>query len=314
MKTFSSTSAARDFLKRGSCVTIGNFDGVHMGHRALLADTIKVAEDKKLKSVVLSFEPHPVRFLSPKAAPPLINTRAQKIELIKKLGIDALILQKFDARFAAVSPRAFIEKKLVHDLHARHVFVGYDFTFGSKRQGNTDILTKIGDENKVAVHVIPARLLEKTLVSSTTIRHCIAQGDMQTACTLLGRPFFIDGTVVHGEKRGGELGIHTANINPDNEIIPLDGVYATFVFFAGKLYESVTNIGFNPTFGNENRRIETHIFGFDRKIYNKKLRLLFVERLRGEKKFKNPQELVAQIRKDIVMTRDILKKGLCGTS
>lgn len=308
MKVFGSTLAAQKYLARGSSVTIGNFDGVHLGHRALIEDAVDVASARRLKSVVLSFEPHPVKILAPAAAPLLINTAAQKTELLGKLGLDALVLQRFDKKFAALSPQSFVRRCLHQHLSARHVFVGYDFTFGRKREGHVEMLMDWGRQLDIAVHIVPARLLGGTLISSTTIRRLVAAGEVAKAATLLARPFFIDGTVVHGENRGGELGIHTANLATANELLPADGVYATWVHFAGRLFKSVTNIGFNPTFGNEKRSCETHIFHFDRKIYGKKLRLLFVERIREERKFPSQQALVDQIRKDIIKARDILGK------
>lgn len=309
MKTFYSTAAARDFLKRGSAVTIGNFDGVHLGHRALIEDTMDVAAARHLKSVVLSFAPHPAKLLARAASPLLINTREQKVELLSKLGLHALILQKFNSRFAALTPETFVKQRLLRHLNARHVFVGYDFTFGRKREGSVATLTAMGRECGMAVHVIPARLLGSTLVSSTAIRRLVAAGDLRRASELLGRPYFIDGKVVHGRRRGGEMGIHTANLVTANELIPADGVYATFVYFGGKIYKSVSNIGFNPTFGSAVRTVETHIFNFSNKIYGKTLRLLFIERLRAERKFATAADLVEQIRKDSILARDILGKA-----
>lgn len=307
IQVFASTLAAHDFLSGGAAVTIGNFDGVHFGHREIIAKLIASAKARGLKSVVLTFDPHPVKVLSPTVAPKLINTNKQKTELFAELGIDAVVFQKFDAAFAKLGPGEFFNTHLVQNLNARFLMVGYDFTFGEKRSGTIETLEVLAKGAGVEVEIVPAKMNDSTLVSSTLIRKLVGEGNVEMAATLLTRPFFIDGKVVHGHKRGTALGIHTANLATENELLPGDGVYATLVGFAGKTYDAVTNIGFNPTFNNTERSIEAHIFDFDAEIYGKDMRLIFIKKLRDEIKFVSPEALVMQIQKDIVAAKRALK-------
>jgi riboflavin kinase/FMN adenylyltransferase len=306
-EVFSSTHEARDFLKHGSVVTIGNYDGVHFGHRQILKTLRKRAHDQKLKSVVLTFEPHPVTLLSPSVAPKRLNTREQKVELLSELGVDAVILQNFDLSFSKRTPEDFFQTNLIQDLQTKLILVGHDFTFGAKRKGTIETLEILAYAAKIGVEIVSAQFKDKTLVSSTLIRKLVSEGNVTLAEHLLERPYFIDGTVVHGHKRGTALGIHTANLNSQNELLPLDGVYATLVEFKGKIYDSATNIGHNPTFHNVERSVETHLFSFAEEIYGKNLRLFFIERLRGEIQFASPEALIKQIQKDIVTTQSVLK-------
>lgn len=311
MKTFFSIKDAADFLKNGSAVAIGNYDGFHLGHRSILRELIAQAKVQHLKSTILTFDPHPVKVFSPKVAPLLINTTAQKIELARSLGIDCLVIQKFDLKFARILPDDFFTQLLIKKLHARYISVGYDFTFGKDRSGTTDHLELLGAQHSVTVKIIDAKYYKKsTLVSSTIVRKLIQDGQLQLANQLLTRPFFVDGVVVHGHQRGQKLGIQTANLQTDNELIPQDGVYATLVQIKQKVYQSVTNIGYNPTFDNENRTIETHIFDFDDNIYDKNLRLFFIKKIRHEKRFDSPQSLVKQIHKDVAKAKTVLSSHL----
>jgi riboflavin kinase/FMN adenylyltransferase len=247
-----------------------------------------------------------VQVLAPAIAPAQINTHGQKIELLAKLGLNATVAQKFDLRFARITPEAFFTCHLLTHLNARYISVGYDFTFGAKRQGTIETLERLGHQHGVQIHIVDAKMRGKMLVSSTIVRKLIGEGDVRGAKTLLTQPFFIDGRVVRGHRRGGELGIHTANLKTDNELLPRDGVYATLVEVSKRVYKSVTNIGFNPTFDNRERSVETHIFHFDRDIYGRPLRLMFIERLRDEIKFGSKQDLIAQIQKDCATARRIL--------
>lgn len=309
IQVFSSTAEARDFLSGGAVVTIGNFDGVHFGHRQIISSLIANAKSRKLKSVVLTFDPHPVKVLSPTVAPKLISTKNQKIELFAELGVDAVVFQKFDADFAKLKPEDFFDIHLVQNLKARFIMVGYDFTFGEKRSGTIETLEALAGKANVDVEIISAKMSDSTLVSSTLIRKLVSEGNVEMAATLLTCPFFIDGKVVHGHKRGTALGIHTANLATENELLPSDGVYATLVEFAGERYDSVANVGFNPTFNNTERSIEAHIFDFDADIYGKDMRLVFVKKLRDEIKFVSPEALVMQIQKDIAEAKRVLKRA-----
>ncbi len=310
MKTsFHATTALTPLLKNPTVVAIGNFDGVHFGHQQILKKARAWADAHALKLVVLTFEPHPVKILAPSVAPLAIQTVNQKIKCLKDSGADFVVLQKFDSDFAKIPPEDFFAHQLVRDLKASAVFVGYDFTFGKKRSGTTETLEQLGHKHNVAIKIVAAQMQKDTLVSSTLIRKLLQNGSVREAAALLTRYYQMDGEVVPGFKRGTSLGIHTANLKPENEILLSDGVYATFAELSGKIYPAATNIGLNPTFENTARSIETHIFDFDREIYQETLRLHFVEKIRDEIKFVSPQALVKQIEKDILQTRAILKKS-----
>ncbi len=310
IRIFHDTTKAHTFLKHGSAITIGNYDGLHIGHRSILTDVFFSARKLGLKSALLTFDPHPVKVLAPQMAPLLINTLDQKIELVEKLGLDAIIIQKFNHHFASESPEAFFKKRLLSDLNAKHITVGYDFTFGAGRQGTIETLEILGYQNDIDINIINAKMQNRLLASSTIIRKLIASGDIKRAARLLDRPFFIDGKVIHGHARGASLGIRTANLATENELLPKDGVYATLIRHGDKVLQSVTNIGFNPTFGDKTRSIETHIFDFAESLYRKRLRLTFIARLRDERKFADGTTLVKQIRKDIVKSKQILSNYL----
>lgn len=304
---FHSTSEAKNFLKQGSCVAIGNYDGFHFGHQAIVKSLIQKAQEKKLKSALLTFEPHPVKLLAPEVAPLLINTLKQKLELIGEYGLDAIVAQNFDQKFSKIKPEDFFKKYLINDLNAQFVTVGHDFTFGEKRSGTIETLEHLAQKNHIDVKIVEAKMLANTLVSSSLIRKLIKDGNVKLASKMLTRPFFIDGHVVQGHNRGTALGIHTANLTTENELIPSDGVYASFVRLNNKTFTSVTNIGFNPTFDNQTRSIETHILDFNQNIYDKNIRLFFIEKIREEIKFATPTALVQQIEKDIASAKKILK-------
>lgn len=309
MKIFSSSLAARKFCKKGVCLTLGNYDGVHLGHRSILNTLIKEAKQQHLAAVLYTFDPHPVKILAPHLAPPLINTQIQKMELLASCGINAVIVEKFNRRFSNLSPEIFFQKIIRERLNGHYIIVGTDFTFGKKREGNSETLEHLCFKNDIDITIMKPQMAGDTLVSSTVVRKYLLEGDVTHSSRLLGRFFFLDGKVVHGKKRGNKLGIPTANLKTENELIPADGVYATQTEIGKKIYGSVTNIGTNPTFGNRLRSIETHLLGVDRKIYGRNLRLYFLKRLRDEKKFKDPQTLARQIKKDVQQAKRICPKN-----
>lgn len=308
MKVFNSTDlAASEFKSSGTAAAIGNYDGVHFGHQHIIKRLITIAKANNLKPILLTFEPHPVKILSPATAPQLLFTREQKIEAVENLGIEVLVFQPFNDTFSHISPEDFVSTHLKKNLNVKHVLVGYDFTFGYKRSGTTEKLEKLCTPLNIKCEIIPAQMLDETLVSSSLIRKLIQNSNIELANKLLTREYFIDGSVVKGHQRGTALGIHTANLATVNELIPPDGVYATRFRWKGKIYNSVTNIGFNPTFNNTARSIETHIFDFDDNVYDSDIRLYFVAKLREEIRFANPDALVQQIKKDILQAKKILK-------
>lgn len=306
MAVFESTTKASSALKTNTVVAIGNYDGVHLGHQEILKKARAYADKNKLKLVVLSFEPHPVKFLAPEVAPKLIQTAEQKASKLMSSGVDVVVLQKFNQDFAKLTPEEFFNKHLKKNLKAQAIFVGYDFTFGKKRKGTTETLEALGKEHGIAVKITAAKMKGETLVSSSLVRKLIQQGEIKKASGLLAHDFFIEGTVIPGHKRGTALGIHTANLETQNELIPNDGVYATRIQIKKKVYQSVTNIGYNPTFENTERSIETHIFDFDQDIYDETIKLTFVDKLRDEIKFASPAALVKQIEKDIAQAKKVL--------
>lgn len=308
MKVFRSSFSAKRFCRRGSAITMGNYDGVHLGHRSIVKSLIAEAKKRGIPSVVYTFEPHPVKILAPQIAPTLINTLDQKIELLKSCGVDAMIVEKFNQKFALHTPIQFFEKFAVKRLKARFITVGYDFTFGAKRQGNIETLERLCFQHQIDVRIVDPFLNGNALVSSTLIRKYISEGKVKEVNPLIQRPFFIDGKVIRGRQRGSKLGIQTANLKTQNELIPHSGVYATRVQLAGKAYGAVTNIGYNPTFGKNPLSIETHLFRFKGRSYGRKMRIYFLERLRDEKKFDRPSNLVRQIHKDIEKAGQILMK------
>lgn len=308
MKIFSSIASAHSFLKKGSAIAIGNYDGVHFGHRAILKQLTTYAKAHKLKSLLLTFEPHPAKVMAPKTDLHLINTLHQKLELLRRTGVDAVIVHRFDKKFAQTKPKDFFEKILIKQLHAKFVIVGHDFTFGARRQGTTETLEKLGRQHHIGVRLVPAQTHHNVLVSSSVIRNLIHEGNIPLANTLLTRSFFIDGTVVHGHHRGTALGIHTANIQTDNELLPADGVYATTATVGKKKYASATNIGKNPTFDDLERTVECHLFDFNKDLYGKRIRVAFEQRIRDEIRFASPAALSKQIREDIVTAKRMLIK------
>ena len=288
-------------------ITVGNFDGVHIGHQGLLKEVKKRADKMSGTSVVLTFEPHPLKVLKEKKIP-LITPFERKIELIEKLGIDVVICLPFTREFSKVSAREFVEEILLKKIGMKEIVVGYDYTFGHKREGNIDLLKKLGDELGFKVCILGPILVDNMIVSSTRIRNLIMEGELEKVKTLLNRYYQVSGEVIAGHDRGGRLlGFPTANLKLVNEVFPKNGVYVVEVIYNNKVYGGVTNIGFKPTFGNDALSVETHILDFDQNIYGKKIKLNFIKRLRNEKRFSSIEALAAQIKRDIEEARKILQ-------
>ncbi len=290
-----------------ACVTVGNFDGVHLGHQMLFAEVVGRAHHHDGTSVVVTFDPHPLKVLRPDSIR-LISTTQQKIELIEKAGIDVLVIIPFDRDFAATTAHDFVEDILVRTIGVKELVVGYDYAFGRGRTGNIDFLKARGQEKGFPVTVIEPYYEGGMLVSSTKIRQLVAMGRMRDVRTLLGRYYQIRGEVQRGKQRGGrEIGFPTANLRiSEEDLCPKRGVYVTQVIYDGKCYGAVSNIGYNPTFGENRLVAETHIFDFDDDIYGKPIRINLLRHLRGERKFKGTDELAAQIRQDIKVAHKVL--------
>jgi riboflavin kinase/FMN adenylyltransferase len=294
---------------RNAVITIGNFDGVHIGHQALFHEVIEKAEAIGGTSVGMTFDPHPLRVLKQNNHPPLITLYEQKAELIERTGIDILICIPFTLAFAAMSAEQFVRDLLVNKIGVKAIVVGEDYSFGKNREGNIDLLRsyapKYGFEVIVAGWIKSARAMSDR-ISSTKIRQLVMDGRMEQAEKMLGRNYQIRGKVVTGRDRGGKLlGIPTANINLHDELCPKTGIYAVTVECQGTQYKGVANIGYSPTFEDHEFTVEVHILDFDDNIYGKSIRVNFIKRIRDEVKFANISELIDQINLDIAAARDI---------
>jgi len=293
-------------------VTIGNFDGVHLGHQALFAKARERALALGGASLAMTFEPHPMRVLRPAVNLPLITPLEQKLQLIEAQGVDVALCVQFDAGFAALSADDFVDKLLVARLRAAEVVVGYDFSFGHRGLGDLELLQQKGAQHGFAVHVVGPVLVDGRAVSSTRVRQEVGAGHLAEARKLLGRNYRIAGTVVSGHGRGAKVvGFATANIKVSDELLPAEGVYAVLVQDdQGKLHKGVTNIGNNPTFADAQLSVETHLLDYQGDLYGKHIVVIFIEYLRGEQKFASADELKAQIAKDIQRAHCVLDQDL----
>lgn len=297
---------------KNTAITIGNFDGVHIGHQALLHEVIEKADSLGGTSMAMTFEPHPIRVVKQTGYPPLITLYEQKVELIGNSGIDVLVCVPFTKEFAATSARGFVEDILVGLLGISAVVVGADYTFGRGQEGDLDFLK--GQAERLGFEVVVADWIQRNRksserISSTRIRELVTEGRMEAAGKMLGRNYQIRGTVAKGRNRGGRLlGCPTANINLYDELSPKSGVYAVTVECMDGKYMGVANIGYSPTFDDHIFTVEVHILDFDRDIYGEKIRINFIERIRDEIKFENIDALSEQIEKDIALGRKILAR------
>lgn len=285
---------------------IGNFDGVHLGHKYIINSACELAKAKKVPSSVYTFEPHPCKILAPESPLLLIQTTEQKIKDIEKLGVDICIVEKFTNEFAHMKPEEFFERILIKRLNVLTVIVGYDFTFGFHRVGSINDLKMLGTKHDVEIIVVEAKFLEDQLLSSTRIRNLIRDGDVKMASQMLGRPYFMEGEVVKGRGVGVSLNARTANMVSKNELIPGNGVYLTKTKVAGDKrgwLGSVTSVGTNPTFasvcGHEEVTVEVHLLDFDENIVGHELSLIFLEKMRDQLRFSSARELAEQIKIDI---------------
>lgn len=296
---------------RSPAVAIGNFDGVHLGHQALLAEAQRIARASDGETLALTFDPHPARFFAPELAPPMLVSLERRIELLQQFGADIVLVEPFTTEFAALSAESFIEQVLVKDIGARHVVVGADFSFGKDRRGNTGLLETMGGRLGLGLSIVPQVTAAGLVCSSTKIREFVLEGRVEGAHRLLGRPFAIDGVVVRGEGRGRTLGVPTINLCHDGEILPKPGVYA------GKArridgdptwFRAAISIGTNPTFtkqGDPRLFIEAHLLDFAGDLYDTRMRLAFVAHLREQQRYPTVEALLAAIQSDIARTREI---------
>lgn len=292
-----------------SVVTIGVFDGVHRGHQHILKQVIQRARLIGARSLVYTFDPHPVKLLVPDACPPMITTQAQRVRLIRKTGIDAIVVQKFTHAFSQKTPEQFFKSVLLKQLRAAELFVGYDFTFGVRRSGTITHMEHFCREAGVRLSVVDRFLWKDTLVSSTHIRQLLSHAKVHPAADLMGRPYFMEGHVVRGRGIGGKsLGVHTANLQTDNDLLLPSGVYMTRTHVGGKCHRSLTNIGTNPTFGSGSLSIESHLLDFKKSILGRMIRIEFLKKLREEIVFASAEDLAQQIQNDIQTAKQYFKE------
>ena len=293
-----------------AAVTIGNFDGVHLGHQELLRRAKIASENLGGDAVAMTFEPHPATYLAPEKAPPRLTSIARKQELFAEAGMSATVVENFDAEFAQLTAEQFEREVLHQTLAAKHVVVGHDFRYGSGREGTVETLRSAGRNFGFSVEVIEPILVHGMRVSSSEVRRALIAGDLSRAQALLGRPYDVDGRVVRGAGRGREFGLPTANVNPEGLLLPRPGIYATWVQILGEVdrYMAATSLGTNPTFVEGGAlTLEAHVLDFDRDLYDRRLRVSFVEWLRPEERFDDVDALLAQIHTDVQNTRTILK-------
>jgi riboflavin kinase/FMN adenylyltransferase len=289
-----------------SVVTIGNFDGVHRGHMEIFRHLIACGIQRGLPSVVVTFDPHPLKILFAESAPPMITTFEQKVALIDSAGVDCLIVVPFTLEFSGMTADDFVRNVLCDSLGMSHIIIGHDYAFGKGREGNYKTLERIGAERGFTLEDMEPIGEEVVVFSSSLVRRLIAAGEMKAASGILGRYYMISGTVVHGRDIGHSLGFPTANISTRNELLPPDGAYAVMVSVDGKFVKGACSIGVNPTFDGGVRAIEVFLLDFTDQIYGRKIMVWFVHHVREVQKFSDVAELVSAISRDVVCTREIL--------
>ena len=293
-------------------LTQGTFDGVHYGHQQILKKVVQEAKKIGGESVLLTFFPHPRLVLYPDDNDlKLINTLEEKIALVEALGIDHLVVLSFTKEFSRLSPAAFVESILIDRIHISKLIIGYDHRFGRNREGSLKDMQEYALLYGFELEEIPAQEIDDCAVSSTKIRTSLLQGDVREAANLLGMQYSLGGNVIHGSKKGKELGFPTANIQVDSKykLIPANGVYAVHVTLEGKVYGGMLNIGDNPTFTDKEWSIEVHIFEFDKIIYNQKIEITFIQKMRDELKFASSNKLIQQMKIDAINAKEIVRQN-----
>lgn len=291
---------------RGCVLTIGKFDGVHLGHKAVLSQLIEQARQRNLPATVMVFEPQPEEVFFPDSAPARLSTLRDKYEALSAIGIDRLICVKFNPTFASQSPETFTEDLLVNKLGVEFLVVGDDFRFGKQRAGDFDMLVEAGQRHGFSVVNTKSMRMADCRVSSTAIREALQQGDFEQANAMLGNPFCINGKVVHGEKRGRTIGFPTANVLLKRLNTPINGVFAVQVTVENTVYGGVANIGHRPTVNGTRSQLEVHVFGFSGNLYGQRICVQPVAKLREEKKFESFDKLKQQIVQDAAQAEKLL--------
>lgn len=294
------------YMNKPTGVGLGNFDGLHIGHMALVNTLISESKLNGLESIIYTFTRHPENIMRKKLCTPLITTFEMKSELLSQTALDILYFDQFTEEFSRLDPRSFVKEILVDRLKIKLAVAGFNYRFGYKGEGDTEYLKELGKEFGFKVVVIPPIKADNSIVSSTSIRHALEKGDMEKAFKMLGRHYSIAGRVVSGKKIGRTIGFPTANLMPDEYLaLPLKGVYTTKTYYNGKFYPSMTNVGFNPTFeALVKPSVETFLLDFDEDLYGKKIEVFFFDRLRGEVKFSSKEGLISQLTNDTSKVRE----------
>lgn len=288
-------------------LTIGNFDGQHIGHRQLLAAVVQCAREQQGTPMVLTFDPHPVLVLSPGSTVQFLTSPSEKLAWFEGQGVEHLVVLEFTTTFAALSPREFVYSILRDGLGVKDLFVGEHFVFGKDRAGNTEILRDLAGQAGFRVHLVKPVSSREAVVSSTRIRQFIRTGKLEQAMQCLGRPYSLKGTVIEGAHRGEQLGCQTANLRPEKDrVLPPDGVYATKMVWQDTVFPAVSYIGTRPTFGEGERLLEVHVLDADCDLYGQPVDVQFLQYIRGDERFEDAAQLAERIAQDIQETRRVL--------
>jgi riboflavin kinase/FMN adenylyltransferase len=308
MRLFHGTENAK--IARPTVLTLGVFDGLHLGHQLIMKTIVERAQATGAVPTVITFDPHPRALLHPESAPPLLQTFDQKIEALSVLGIEQTIVIRFDQNFAQIRAEDFLRTVIADRLHAKEVYLGCGFAFGHGREGNIELLQTVSQSLGFFADEVPELRLRGRRVSSSRIRELLQQGQVNLARRMLGRPYGVEGRVVRGAERGATLGFPTANLHPQNRVIPRNGVYVTATLIDGQWRRSVTNIGTRPTFGSANESsIETFVMNWSGDLYGDVARVRFLHRLREERKFGSIEELKLQIERDVARAQNYFERA-----
>lgn len=280
-------------------VTLGNFDGIHLGHQRIFEKVKEEATKFAGESVVVTFEPHPLKILSPEQCPPLLTPFKKKMMLMEKTGIDKVLCLRFTRAFSNTTPSDFVKRILLKKVGAKKIIIGYNYRFGRGKTGNVESLKAICADYGIEVEVVQPLIVDHTVVSSSKIRQLIREGEVERASKLLGRDYLVIGRVIKGTHRGHELGFPTANLEMTEELYPKLGVYAVNVQWHQQFFNGLANIGFNPTFDTKALTLEIHILNFNHEIYGDEIQVSFIRRIRDEIRFSSLKGLIGQIQKDI---------------
>ena len=295
---------------RGCAATIGNFDGVHLGHQSVLARLVEQGVERQLPVTLVTFEPQPREYFAPEAAPPRLTRFREKLEALQHCGIDRIVCLRFDERLASLEPQQFIQQILLDGLDVKFLVVGDDFRYGKARGGNFEMLQAAGQEHGFPVRNMHTFCVGPERVSSTRIRDALQQGDLTGAAALLGRPYWMSGRVAHGDKRGRTIGYPTANIFLHRNSVPVAGVFAVEMHgIDGQTLQGVANVGNRPTVDGSRSLLEVHLFDFDRDIYGRHVQVSFLKKLRPEQKFDSFEQLKLQIQQDAQQALDFFRQA-----